>query len=344
MAEPFVFHFRRGPQGRPEVMYMADVECRCGLCGHVQLQRFYHATDFHSLTLEALEELADVAYEKASYECENCGTAVGPDHVRKSALTYGFADDAGLIRIFDDMEAEVRRYQLMPQWRLDPQEIPRFVPDPEKGVEIEELDDAVLDRVLGRPLNIKEAWIELFEDWLEDPEGGAYARFCPGLWAVIDESEELANQLTDEIEDELFFEHDEHADLMVIALGDSVPQDLATHRHAETMHGRWQTWLPRHVGRALVEGNVWADAYISRRMTVEVLERAFETARLNFEVDTTRADIFFSEITTPTGAIYGEGLSVSSVLRRAVYTGLSPGEAARLSAEEIIGVLLKVWK
>jgi hypothetical protein len=344
MAEPFVFHFRRGPKGHPEVMYMADVECRCGLCGHVQLQRFYHAVDFHSLTLERFEDLADTVYDKAQYDCENCGTGVGPEQVHRTALTYGFADDAGLVRIFDDLDADERRYQLVPGRRLDPQEIPMFAPSPGQGVEVDALNDNVLDRYLGRPFNIKQAWIELIADWLEDPEGGAYARIGEGLWVVIDESEELANQLTDEIEDALFFEHQDDADLMVIALGDSVPMEIATHRHPEQMHGRWQTWLPRHMAQAVVEGNLWADAFLSRRVVVEVVDRAFKTARLTFELDKTRADIFFSQITTPTGAVYGQGLAISSVLRRAVYTGLTPGEAARLTAEEIIGVLLKVWK
>jgi hypothetical protein len=344
MAEPFVFYFRRGPRGRPEVMYMTDLECRCGLCGHLQLQRFYHATDFHSLTLQGLEALFDEAYEKASYVCENCGTDVGPDHVLRTALTYGFADDAGLIRLYDDFEDDVRRYQLVPRRRLDPQDIPHFVPDPLRGIEVDVLDDETLDQHLGRPFSLKQAWTELIEDWLSDPEGGAYARFCEALWVVVEATEELAGELIDEVDDALFQQYQNDGDLIVVAIGESVPHDLATHKHPEHMAGRWQTWMPRHIGRAIVEHNLWADAHLSRKAALETVARAFDTARLRYEVDKTSADTFFSQITTPTGAVYGRGLSLSSVLRRAVYTGLTPGEAARLTAEEIIGVLLKVWK
>jgi hypothetical protein len=76
---------------------------------------------------------------------------------------------------------------------------------------------------------------------------------------------------------------------------------------------------------------------------IEVMEHAFEVARLSYELDQTEVDMFFSEITTPGEEVYGRGVSVSSVLRRAVYTGITPGEAGRLTAEEIAGMLLRVW-
>ena len=136
----------------------------------------------------------------------------------------------------------------------------------------------------------------------------------------------------------------ENGDMMIIALTESIPEGLATHEKPQTMNGRWHTWLPPHILDAIADGNVWADAYMSRAAAVETLKRTFDSANLTYNVDTTEADVFFSNITTPGEGVYGRGLSVASVLRRAVYTGLTPGEAARLTAEEIVGVLLRVWK
>ena len=58
MAEPFVFSFAPGPGGHPEAMYIADLWCACGVCGHRQIQRFYHSTPLHPLTLEQVQRLA----------------------------------------------------------------------------------------------------------------------------------------------------------------------------------------------------------------------------------------------------------------------------------------------
>lgn len=344
MAEPFVFHFRPGENAAPEVMYMADVYCRCGLCGNEQYQRFYHATPFHSFTPAAFDRLLGEIHNKADYECENCGTPVTGEHVLNSALTYGFVDDSGVICGYIDQISGERSYQLIPKRRLDPQEMPRWQPSPDFGVALDQLDDSSVDHVLDRPFNAKLAWIDLFEDWLQDPQDGAYARIAPGFWIMIDESEDAANSVTAEIEQAQPFDGYEYGDMMIIALTDSIPEGLATHEKPQTMSGRWHTWLPPHILDAIADGNVWADAYMSRAAAVDTIKRTFDTANLTYNIDITEADVFFSHITTPGEGVYGRGLSVASVLRRAVYTGLTPGESARLTAEEIVGVLLRVWK
>ncbi|TXD33730.1 hypothetical protein FRC98_20205 [Lujinxingia vulgaris] len=343
MAEPFVFHFQRGPAGEPEVMYMVDLDCACQLCGHVQYQRFYHSTAFHTLSLDLLDELAERAYLKAGYECENCGTEVGPDATRRAALTYGFADDAGVIRVFVDRLEETLRYDLQPRRRLDPQAMPTWHPDAESALVYDELDEDELEEVFGRPFNIKWAWIDLLEDWVEDPEGGAYSRLAPGLWAVVERDEESADQLADEVDEDEFFDALDSGDLAVIPLHDSLPVALATHDHPERIFGRLHTWLPSSLSTAFKKEEVWADAYVSRQAAIETMERTLTTARLTYTLHQTEADVFFSEITTPTGAVYGRGVAISAVLRRAVHTGLTPGEAARLTAEEIVGILLQLW-
>jgi hypothetical protein len=347
MAEPFVFRFAPGENGAPEVMYVADVRCECGLCGHAQMQRFYHSTPIHPLTVEHLRELALGVHLKAEYDCENCGEVVGPEQVRDSVLTYGFPDDAGLIRIFvsepsEQSEARVE-YELVPRRRLDPQELPGWEPTAERGVVHANLSEAVVERELGRAFSPKLLWIELFEDWQEDPEGGAYACAAPGYWLVLDQSEQLAGELAESIDDAEFCEASDAGDLMVIALVDSVPEALATHSYPEQMPGRWQEWMPEPFGALLTEGDAWAEAHVSRRGVVEAMKHAFDLARLTYNLEQTAVDVFFSEITTPGEEVYGRGVAVSSVLRRAVYTGITPREAGRLTAEEIVGMLLRVW-
>lgn len=348
MAEPFVFHFKPGPDGRPEILYILDLDCICGLCGHKQFQRFYHSTPFHSLTLTGLEKRVTEGPLKAGYECENCGEAVGANQVGRTALTYGFADDAGLLQIFDDLNEKTRRYEITARRRLDPQATPRWAPDeeaPEEGRWTpEELTDDIVEDCLGRPFNLKLAWRDLLEDWLDDPEGGAYSRLAKDLWVVTDGDEQAASELAQEITDQDFWDAYDEGDLAVISLHDSIPTGLATHEHPDLLSGRWPTWLDASLRDVVDQQDAWVDAYISRTAAIESLTRAFDVARLTYKTQRTDADTYFSEITTPTKAVYGRGISVSSLLRRAVYTGMTPGEAARLTAEEVIGVLLQVWK
>lgn len=350
MAEPFVFRFAPGEHGEPEVMYIADVRCECGLCGHVQMQRFYHSTPFHSLTVERLGELLAEVPQKAGYECENCGEEVGPTQVAQAALTYGFPDDAGMIRGFldrtgpDDSGKQPKvEFELQANRRLDPQELPGWKPDADRGLVCARLTESTIERAFERVFNPKLLWVELFEDWAADPEGGAFACAAPGYWLVIEETEQAASELADEIDDEGFREAYDDGDLMVIPLADSTPAQLATHSYPDQIPGRWQTWLPEHVRELLEGGNAWAEAYVSRSGVVEAIEHTFEVAQLAYEIDKTDVDLFFSKITTPGEEIYGRGVAVSSVLRRAVCTGITPGEAGRLTAEEIAGLLLRVW-
>lgn len=348
MAEPFVFHFKPGPTGKPEILYMLDLDCVCGLCGHVQLQRFYHSAPFHTLTLEGLVKRADEASLKAGYACENCGEAVGANEVRRTSLTFGFADDSGVIRIFDDLMEGRRRFEVTAKHRLDPQAVPRFFADENAHGDghyvLDELDEDKVEELLGRPFNLKLAWRDLLEDWFEDPEGGAFSQLAEGLWVVIDDGEQAAGDLIEEMDDEDFWDAYDGARLAVISLHDSIPEGLATQEDPARLSGRWAQWIPEPICEAIEAGELWADAYISRELAIEVVKRAFDVARLTYRCHDTEADVFFVDITTPTGVVYGRGVSISSILRRAVYTGISPGEAARLTAEEIIGTLLQVWK
>lgn len=355
MAEPFVFRFAPGEHGAPEVMYVADVRCECGLCRHTQMQRFYHSTPLHPLTLAHLGKLVGEVPQKADYACENCGEHVGPEQVVDAVLTYGFPDDSGVIRAFvsiphrrhdapESSEAPKVEYELISRRRLDPQELPGWEPVGERGVVKKRLDEAVVERILGRAFSPKLLWVELFEDWVEDPDGGAYACAAPGYWFFIDQSEDLTGELAESIDDADFCDASDAGDLMVIPLLESIPSALATHRYPEQMPGHWREWMSESAREALDAGDAWAEAHVSRSGVVEIMRETFDLARLTYKIDETAVDVFFSEITTPGEEVYGRGVAVSSVLRRAVYTGITPQESGRLTAEEIVGMLLRVWE
>lgn len=349
MAEPFVFHFKAEPTGAPQVMYMADLDCACELCGHGQIQRFYHSTPFHSLTLPDLESLADNLADKADYECENCAAAVGPHQVRRTALTYGFADDAGTICLFND--GNRRQVVLSAHRRLDPQAMPRFEADSSDDNDDDRLvlddeapfDEETIEDFFDRPFNVKLAWRDLLSDYLDDPEGGAFSRVSPGLWIVIDATEEAAADLMEEIDDGDFWEAYDNGDLAVISLHDSVPHRLPTATDAAGAFGRWQTWLPDDIVDAVTDQTLWADAYISRTAAVDTIARTLTVGQLSFEQYRSDADLFFNNMSTPSDVAYRRPLPLSSVLRRAVYTGITPGESARLTTEEIVADLLGLW-
>lgn len=341
MSEPFVFRFSLDEAGRPQVMYVADVRCVCGLCKHPQMQRFYHATRFHPLTVERLVDLAARVHQKTDYACENCGEAVGPAQATQAALTYGCPDDAGIIRAFVEAPGEADgadRFELTARRRLDPQALPGFEPDDGRGRVYSELTEAVIAEAFGRVFNPKILWRELFADWRGDPAGGAFAKAAPGYWFALDDSPEAAAALGEDIRAKA-----DRDDLEAIALGEATPHDLATHDDPERMPGRLHTWLEADDRRRLDVGKACALAYVCPDDATEAIERTFGLAELDYEVDGRGRKASFEAITTPGGERYGRPLSIGSVLRRAVYTGITPGEAGRLTAEEIAGMLLRVW-
>ena len=341
MAEPLVFHFKPGPNGHPHAMYMADARAACPVCQHPQIQRFYHATPFHSLTLERLVAIGTTLHTKAGYDCENCGTAVGPDAVEATALTFGFADDAGLVRIFVDAPNDAARatFELVPGRRLDPQELPTWEPGGGRREALGELDDARIERVLGRAVNPKLVWIDLLASVAADPAGGGWARAGAGLWCLADVDPGEIDALAAAIDDP-----DDAEDAIVIDLLDSAPEGLVTHRTPRSMPGNLDAWLPAETAELLRTGKLYAAARVSPSAVVGPMRRVFELARLTFEETDADGLPTFRAITTPTGHVYEGEPTALSMLRRAVYTGVTPGDAARLTAEEIAGVLLQVWK
>lgn len=342
MAEPFVFHFSPGPSGRPEIMYILDLDCQCGLCGYEQFQRFYHSTPFHRLTLAGLEDLIDRGPLKASYECENCGEAVGANQVRNAALIYGFCDDSGVLRIFDDIGDGGRRWEVTGCRRLDPQVVPRWEADPaafsERHRALDDLHEQDVQELLGRPFNLKLAIRDLLLQWTDNQDQPLGCRLTDDFWIAIASDQQQARDVD--------FDRDcnDHCEgnRSVIALHDSRPEELPFHGDASHLAGRWSTWLPAETQQALSTGQLWIDIHLSSTAAIHVIERTFEVGRLEF-VRRDGDETVFSQIKTPRGTVFDHELGLQSVLQRAAFTGITPGEAGRLCGEEIVGGLLGIW-
>lgn len=335
MAEPFVFHFRRAEDGHPEQMYLADVRAECTLCGHPQVQRFYHATRLHPVRTAQLANLAREVAEKTGYDCPNCGSAVGPEGCIATALTWAFPDDAGLIRGFRPQlgDAAPVLWQFVPGRRLDPQELPGWEPDTEHDWPVvDDLSDEVVEEVFGRPINPKEVIAEVLSDWAEDPAGGALARICEGMYLIAEGPEAPLAALADEVREETL------AELTELRL-DAAPVGLPTHREPQAISGRIGTWLRSD----LLEKVDRVRMLIETEIAIATLERAFNVANLRHDTAGEGANTVFSALTSPRDERYPRDLPIRSVLARAVYTGLTPGDAARLTAEEIVGTMLRVW-
>ena len=347
MAEPFVFHFRAGPKRRPEVMYMLDLDCRCPLCFHEQVQRFYHSTSFHELTLVGLDELADSGALKAGYRCENCGEAVGSVDVRNTVLTYGFADDAGLLRIFHDLKARRRRYEVTACRRLDPQEQPRWGADPDFHSHdhhvLEELREPDVERLLNRPFNPKLAVRDALESALDDGTTERILRISPDMWLLISRGDTSPDEIIKNRGDDDLLRAGEEDSLQTIDLLDSAPNATPLGQDPTKLPGRWGTWLPDAIVDALRYDDLSALFFVDPENAIAVVERTFEVARVDYTRQESVDDLRFVDLTTPTEILFPRELSTANILRRAVFTGLTPGESARLSAEEVVGALLDVW-
>ncbi len=342
MAEPLVFHFSPDADHHPQALTIVDLRCVCGLCRDPQYQRFYHGVPFHSLTRGALVRHAREAHLKAGYDCENCGESVGPQHVEVAMLRYGFPDHTGellaCVREPQGDSAQVQ-YQLIAGRRLDPQVQPKFALDEADGPVMDTLSDEALMARLGRVFSVKQAWRALWRDWSADPEGGAWAQLAPGAWALLDRTDEEALSLLDGID-----EVGPREDLLIVPLLDSAPTQLATYLRADALPGRLSGWLAPAAQAALGGGPGGALAPRQRAPPRAVRGNTFNVARLSFERwPHEGGGVMLTHIETPREGSYSRDVIVDEVLRRALYTGITPGEAARLTAEEIIGLLMGVW-
>ena len=309
-------------------MYISDILSACSCCKNEQIQRFYHSTSLHRLTEKVLMELTLGVAQKIEQSCENCGTQLEESDVLATTMTFGFADDTGCIVGF--RKGDQARFQVLKNRRLDPQVVPAFdFPD-----DAFSLDESKVEEKLERVLNPKLLWLELFAAIEEDPEGGAWAEASKDCIFYIDTDEEAHETLLYE----LSTQDNAVEETFEIAL-DSQPRDLWL-KKAEDFFAPLESWLSAKTVDALLEGEIFATVIIRKQPIIDQIKRAFETAKLEYDFE----HLTFNNIRTPTDLLFEGELNIVKVAERAVYTGLTPGECARLSAEEIVGNLLRIWR
>jgi hypothetical protein len=335
MSEPFVFLFSRPPKGQIETLYILDLFATCSLCGHQPVQRFFLSTPFHTISLGALCALARGGHERTELDCENCGSNIGPDDTHRTAVHFGFADDSGLIRVLHDRSSKEMFYQLVARRRLDPQLLPAWPQDEDMQQWHELVSDEIEDR-LGRSLNPKVAWAELIEEWEEDPGEVIWAKAGEGMWLVVGgpESNEPA---TLSIADADFQACQESEAVLRIDLVDA-------HEVSERPSGGPAAgWLDPDRVEDLTTGRLAAHALVNTRIIQEHLERGLTLGRLSFETSGPKHDLSVEVTETPNGVSVSEKIALRDVATQATRMGMTPGDAGRLRAEELVGRLMQVW-
>lgn len=324
MAEPFVFNFKPGPLDEPLQMYIADVRGRCELCGALQIQRFYHTYPFHTLTVRKLERLVDDGATKLDIDCKNCGEHVDATMTTDVSLTWAFADDSGVFTAWRTEDAP--RWVITPHVRLDPQALPGFDIPPHA----EPLSEEEIERLCGRPLNPKNVWLDLFSDLESEPDSTFFDDISRGFRAAVSSVSH----------EELLDTFDAKEDRHVVAWNPS-ELGLPFHESIVDIFAAPLSWVSQETLARLQSGEWFAGAEVGIEPIKEQIERAFSVANISYEFDARSSA--FTKIVTPTELAFGKDVSTVAIARRAVYTGMTPGDAARLTAEEVVGTLLRVW-
>lgn len=336
MAKPFVFHFSRGAGRTPRGMVVVDLQADCALCGYEEIQRFYHGVPFHSLGLPTWRRLIQRCPQRLAYPCSNCGQEVLPSMCRRGALTYGMADGSGLIQSFFPVregQGHSPTHQLDPQRSLDPQALPQWEPDAQDARERHEaLDEELLFHHLGRLWSFKAAWRELLQEAHRSREA-QLEEVAPGAWLAAASDRASLTSLLD-AEPELQRGSLLRCDLL------QRPQGLAWLGAQQALHGAPAAWLPPELLPALRQGSLVAVACLDATPALEVLTQTLTRGRLEFTQEGQGPQAVISQIKTPRDIPWSGRLSLRAILQHAAHTAISPGDAARLAAEEVVAELL----
>ena len=336
MSHTFTFHFSKSTAGIPRIMIIIDLEASCRLCGYTEIQRFYHGTPFHSLTSARFQQIVRDSPQMLAYQCSNCGEPVGPDQVSRAALTYGFADQRGIIQAFvqrGDNPLEPY-YILTPEGTFDPQALPVWSYEPDRGSERHlDIDNNAIFDQFGRVFNIKESWRALWVSFLADGGEGILLEEAAHGCSLI-----FGQNLNDTLgwlkEQQLLSD-----DVLAISITEP-PAALPSLFSKEQCFGSPSEWLQDDALEAINAQTCCALALIDQRLAVQTFTKALSEAKLTFQTVQNGAEELLTEITTPRESVFRASVPISSILARAAHTGISPGEAGRATAEEIVGELM----
>ncbi|MFT6626919.1 MAG: hypothetical protein ACJA1R_000171 [Flavobacteriales bacterium] len=160
-----------GPGGRPEAVLLRDAEAHCGKCGWETVERTYESTSLHATTTRVLSSLLDAGAPSLAQTCLQCGDAVGPEHVVRWVIHFGFMSGRGLIQGFGTTDG-ARRWLLSPHQAMDVQLVPAWENTADRSrEEVEALDEPTVARVFGRAFQPKQRvreWVATSVDAHDD--------------------------------------------------------------------------------------------------------------------------------------------------------------------------------
>ena len=147
-----------GSDGRPMMVYLADLEIVCAACGMGAAKRYVLSTRFHVLTVARLEQHLFAIPAAIEGECGQCGADFSPEAVARWSLQYAPGDGDGLLVGLCDHEG-LSSWRVFPHAHLDVQGIPilSFEADDISSVALESLTEPQVFATLGRYLNPKAA-------------------------------------------------------------------------------------------------------------------------------------------------------------------------------------------
>lgn len=147
-----------GADGRPMMVYLADLEIVCAACGMGAAKRYVLSTRFHALTVARLEQHLFSIPAAIEGECGQCGADFSPDAVARWSLQYAPGDGDGLLVGLCDHEG-VSAWRVFPHAHLDVQGVPilSFDADDISSVALASLIEPQVFAALGRYLNPKAA-------------------------------------------------------------------------------------------------------------------------------------------------------------------------------------------
>ncbi|MEO1271696.1 MAG: hypothetical protein AAFX99_26695 [Myxococcota bacterium] len=333
MSHTFTFHFSRGADGRPCIMAIIDLEAECATCGYMEIQRFYHGLAFHTLTLPRFKERIQASPELLAYDCSNCGDPVRPEHVQRGAWTFGFADGRGLVQAFFTShrgQALDVVYVLDRRGTFDPQALPIWNRDDADRNTFADLNDDLMLDHMGRVFTVKQAWRSLWNDFVAEGDL-VMDEVSPDCWLVIGETvDETLSWAQGELE-----QQGRTAGFVAVPLHTPPTREIPR-------VGVYTDWLQAEAVAAVTSGQCCALAMMDPKAALQRLKATLKRARLTVEeLDPEDAsNIPALHVTTPRGDSFSSKIHVSDVLARAAYTGMTPGDAARLIAEEVVGRLM----
>lgn len=346
MGKPFTFHFSYGAKDTPRVMCVVDLQASCAVCGYQEIQRFYRGVPFHSLSNPSFHLLVSQASSWLSFACTNCGSAVDQAQCERGAVTYGFADGAGLVvghfRCDERGQVAHQGYTLSGGKRLDPQSLPPWTKrEPVSEADMEpSLNEDLMFEACGRVMSLKGVWRSLLAEHLACGEA-LMEQVSPGCWFVVGADEDDVEALVAEGEDEVLRALADKGEVVLMSLMDP-PEGLPWLKAPSEVHGNPRHWLPPDILEALTEGRLCAEVYMRRADVEEAFLGALRRARLEFRVDDSSGETWVLDVTTPRGVSYDAGVPMSALMAMAAHTAITPGESARMGAEEVVADLLRV--